>query len=124
MHKIVALLGFIILAVFCSVWQNVQIIEMGKTITEKQQVMDELLFKQRMLEVKIANLKSFDRIAQLSKEELGLSQASEYQVVYHKDKLFTKDVAPAGQALSKSSMWGGVWDDFIAVAEASSPSDS
>lgn len=119
MHKLISLLFIIVLGIFCCIWQNVQIIRIGKIISEKKVVLEDLKFKNRMLEVKVANLKSLDRIENISKDKLGLTTAKEFRVVYLKNQgMFTQlaDIKPLGD--NKKSIFGKMFGDLISTAEA------
>ena len=100
MHRLISLLSIVILAVFCSVWQNVQIVKTGRSITQKEKILQDLRFKTRMLEIRIANLKSLERIESISKKDLGLCKAKEYRVVYLKDKKLENRLAKANDMVS------------------------
>jgi cell division protein FtsB len=85
MYRLMVVLTIVVIGVFFSVWQNVQIVKTGKKLTEKEKVLEELKLRNRMLEIKIGNLKSLSRIENISKNELGLTKIGDFRVVYLKD---------------------------------------
>ena len=77
---------FVIVAtIFCLVWQNVQIVKIGHSLTKKQKNLEKLQLNNRMLEIKVANLKSLDRIEAISKQDLGLDKEVKYETIYLKE---------------------------------------
>mgnify|MGYP001597094697 CR=1 FL=1 len=87
MHKIVVLFIIGLISVFGSVWHNFQIVKTGRIISQKEKTFEELKLQQRILDIKIANLKSLDRIEKISKEELGLTKVLEQRIIYSKDNV-------------------------------------
>jgi cell division protein FtsB len=118
MYRLICLISLVILMVFCTVWQNVKIIKVGYDISKKEKILNELKLKNRILEVKAANLKSLDRIEEICKKEIGLAKAEEYRVIYSQQKLYLSVETIKQTILPKDTMFTKLFSHFTNIVEA------
>jgi len=116
MKKITFLIVLVIGAIFGSVYEHSQIVNIGRDISQKQKFVEELELRNKILEIKVSKLKSLERIESISKSELGLDKAKEYRVVYAR-KTFEKDER-ARHAIAKKGMLTSFLERVVPLAEA------
>ncbi|MBU0650490.1 hypothetical protein KKC59_01115, partial [bacterium] len=87
-------------------------------LMQEEKKLEDLKLRNRMLEIKIANLSSLERIESISKAELGLTRAKEYRVVYLKSEKITRVASIPQTEAVKQNMFAKIFRKVERVAEA------
>lgn len=77
---IVSLLVIIVIVLFYT-WQRMEVLKISYEIDKLRNEKDELINKNKFLQVEVASLKSLDRVEKTSRHELGLVTPDKFEMI-------------------------------------------
>ena len=94
MHRLYLLIFMTVIGLFCYVWQHVQLVEIGKELTNREAYIQDLETRKRILSLKVSALSSFERIEAISKGQLGLNESYVAEMVYDQTPMAEPPLEP------------------------------
>lgn len=79
--KIILTLLLIISFVLFYTWQRIEVLRLGYEVDKLRSEKNELYNKNKFLQVKVAGLKSLDRVEKIAREELGLIIPDKFEII-------------------------------------------